>query len=51
MHAAEITLAVISGFSGLMMAVYTAAGKTKEAAIIGGVGLFLCNVIWVLRLI
>ena len=50
MKALEITLAVMSGVCGLALAAYTAAGMPRQAAIVGGVGLFLCNIIWLLRL-
>ena len=50
MRSVEITLAVVSGVCGLAVVAYTFAGMPRQAAVAGGVGLFLCNAIWLMRL-
>lgn len=47
----EVFLAVTSGACGLSTVAYTFADMPRQAAVAGGVGLFLCNVIWLMRLI
>lgn len=46
----ELVLAIVSGLCGLLTAVFVLAGYGKLAAFTGGIGLFLCNVVWVMRL-
>ena len=50
MKAAELILAVISGLCGLTAAGCVVKGWDKAAGILGGIGLFLCNAVWILRL-
>ena len=47
----EIALAILSGLCGLLSALLAAAKCPRSAAVLGGIGLFLCNVIWMLRLV
>ena len=47
----EITLAVISGLCGAGTAVLAGMRRPVAAAVTGGIGLAVCNVIWVLRLV
>lgn len=46
----EMTLAVLSGLCGLGASACVVKHMPATAAFLGGAGLFLCNVIWVLRL-
>jgi hypothetical protein len=46
----ELGLAIASGLLGLLAALLGVLGLAKEAAFIGGMGLVLCNVVWVMRL-
>jgi hypothetical protein len=48
---AEIILAVISGMLGGIAALYSLQNKPRHAAVIGGIGLLLCNIVWLLRLL
>ena len=48
---AEIILAFLSGVLGITAAWFSAQNMPRQAAAIGGIGLFLCNVIWLLRLL
>lgn len=50
MKAAELVLAVISGILGLIASYCAVQNKPRQAAAIGGIGLLLCNIVWVLRL-
>ena len=50
MKAAEIVLAAISACCGIAASLLAVKDKTRAAAYIGGLGLFLCNVIWLMRL-
>jgi hypothetical protein len=50
MKAAELILAAVSGLCGLGAAVCVVKRAPAMAAFLGGAGLFVCNVIWVLRL-
>jgi len=47
---AELALAVLSGLCGLGASECVVNKLPAMAALLGGIGLFLCNVIWVLRL-
>ena len=51
LKALEITLAVASGLCGAGTAVLAGMRRPVAAAITGGIGLAVCNVIWVLRLV
>ena len=46
----ELILAAISGLCGLIAAGCVVKGWDKAAGIPGGIGLFLCNAVWILRL-
>ena len=46
----ELTIAVLSGLSGLGASVCVVKKMPATAGLLGGVGLFLCNVVWVMRL-
>jgi hypothetical protein len=50
LHDLEIALAVISGVCGLAASACVVRRLPDPAAFLAGIGLFLCNVIWVLRL-
>ena len=50
MQILELFLASASGLCGLLAAFFVSRGEDKIAGIFGGVGLFLCNVVWILRL-
>ena len=50
MKAAELISAVVAGGLGLLSAYLFAIGEDKMAGIIVSIGLFLCNVVWILRL-
>ena len=47
---AELVIAIASGLCGLLSAILVVIGYQKPAAVIAGFGLFLCNVVWVMRL-
>ena len=47
----EITLAILSGLCGASTAVLAGMRRPVAAAVTGGIGLAVCNVIWVLRLV
>ena len=51
LKAVEITLAVVSGLCGAGTAVLAGMRRPVAAAMTGGIGLLVCNVIWVLRLV
>jgi hypothetical protein len=46
----ELALAVLSGLCGLAASVCVVRHHPAAAAFLGGVGLFVCNVVWLLRL-
>ena len=46
----ELGLAIASGILGLFACLLGALGLSRQAAVIGGIGLALCNVVWVMRL-
>jgi hypothetical protein len=46
----ELVLAIVSGLCGMAAAILVLMGYENAAAFTGGIGLALCNVIWILRL-
>jgi hypothetical protein len=46
----ELALAVLSGLCGLAASVCVVRRHPAAAGFLGGVGLFVCNVVWLLRL-
>ena len=46
----EIILAIVSGVLGMVSSWCALQNKPRHAIVIGGTGLFLCNVIWLLRI-
>ena len=47
----EVTLAIVSGMLGMTASVYALQNKSRHAAVIGGLGLLICNIVWLLRLL
>ena len=50
MKTLEIILAIVSGVLGMVSSWCALQNKPRHAIVIGGIGLFLCNVIWLLRI-
>lgn len=50
MTTVELIIAAVSGLLGLAATACVIRGRDRLAGILGGIGLFLCNVVWILRL-
>jgi hypothetical protein len=50
MKALELGLAIASGICGFIAALYGVYGNAQRAATIGGLGLVLCDALWVIRI-
>jgi len=47
----ELAIAIASGLCGTAATILTAQRRWMAAGIVGGIGVVLCNVVWVIRIL